>query len=143
MMRAATDLRVAGLACLNAVSHFDRIPAEALAELETAGHVSISNSRTGQVMPLGRAWFDDIATIDLTAIADEVAVPTLILQGEDDTNVLPSEGEALADWIPGNVYFTVPGGDHTFGARHPWAGWTTPLETVVEQLDAFLPANEG
>ena len=56
---------------------------------------------------------------------------------------LPAEGEALSEWIPGNVYFTVPGGDHTFGARHPWAGWTAPLDIVVEQLDAFLPANEG
>jgi pimeloyl-ACP methyl ester carboxylesterase len=143
MMRAASDLRIAGLACLNSVSHFDRIPAEGMAELEVSGHVSISNARTGQVMPLGRAWFDDIASIDLQAIADEVTVPTLILQGEDDQNVPPSEGEALADWIPGNVYFTVPGGDHTFGAKHPWVGWTAPLETVVEQLDAFIPANEG
>ncbi len=143
LMRAATDLRIAGLACLNAVSHFDRIPPEQMKELETAGHVSIPNARTGQVMPLGRAWFDDVATIDLEAIAEEVAVPTLVLQGEDDTNVTPDEGEKLADWIPGNVHFTVPGGDHTFGAKHPWQGWTSPLEVVVEQLDAFLPANEG
>jgi len=143
MMRASNDLRVAGLACLNAVSHLERIPTAALAELETSGKVSIPNARTGQTMPLGRPWFDDIAGIDLEAVADEVCVPTLVLQGEVDSSVLPSEGEALADWIPGNIYVPVPDGDHTFGAKHPWAGWTTPLEVVVDQLDAFLPASEG
>lgn len=143
MMRASDDLRIAGLACLNAVSHFDRVPAEMLGELDTVGHVTIPNARTGQQMPLGRAWFDDIASIDLAAVADEVAVPTLLLQGSEDTTVIPDEGEKLADWIPGNVYFEVPGGDHTFGAKHPWAGWTPALEFVVEQLDAFVPACEA
>jgi pimeloyl-ACP methyl ester carboxylesterase len=143
MMRAASDLRIAGLACINGVSYFDRIPEEAKAGLETDGYVSITNARTGQTMRLGSSFFKDVSSIDLEAVADEVAVPTLILQGENDNVVLPSEGVALADWIPGNVYFTVPGGDHTFGAKHPWGGWTDPLLLVVEQLDAFLPANEG
>ncbi len=142
LMRAASDRRLSGLACLNAVSHFNRVPEEGLAELEQAGRVSIPNTRTGQVMHLGRAWFDDIAEIDLQAIAEEVPVPTLVLQGDADTNVSPAEGEALADWIPGNVLFSVPGGDHTFGAKHPWAGWTPSLEMVNEQLDAFLPCDE-
>jgi pimeloyl-ACP methyl ester carboxylesterase len=143
ILQAAGDQRVAGLACLNSVSHLRRVPEQALEQLESLGHVVILNGRTGQQMPLGRPWFEDIDGIDLQNTAEELAAPTLLLQGSADQNVTPAEGEALADWIPGNVYYTVPDGDHTFGAKHPWAGWTPALESVVEQLDAFLPATEG
>ena len=33
----------------------------------------------------------------------------------------------------------VPDGDHTFGARQPFGGWTPPLEMVARELDEFLP----
>jgi len=143
LLRGLHDLRVSGLACLNGISHWQRMPPAEMARLEREGRVLVRNTRTGQDMPLGRAWFDDVARIDLAAAAQELTVPTLVLQGTQDETVLPSEGEALADWIPGAIHVAVPGGDHTFGARHPWQGWTPALEFVVEQLDAFLPACEA
>ncbi|MCB9899279.1 MAG: alpha/beta fold hydrolase [Planctomycetes bacterium] len=139
VLRAADDERIRSLGLLNAVSHFERVPPEGLALLEETGEVPIKNARTGQVMPLGRAWFDDLARIDVGAAARRVRVPTLVLAGVDDQTVLHLEAEALASWIGGAQLVDVEGGDHTFGAKHPWLGWTKPLELVVDELDAFLP----
>lgn len=140
LMQAAADPRVAGVALLNAISHTQRVPPEARAELEATGRVSIPNARTGQVMPLGRAWFDDADALVLEQVARAVAQPALVLQGAADATVTPNEGEALASWLPRAELVRVPDGDHTFGAKHPWLGWTAPLERALAELQRFLPA---
>jgi pimeloyl-ACP methyl ester carboxylesterase len=140
VLAAAADERITRLATLNGVSHLRRIQGEALEELERVGHVTVHNGRTGQDMPLGRAWFEGVERTDVEAAARALSIPALVVQGAEDPNVTPDEGAALAEWIDGARLVSVPGADHTFGARHPWAGWTDPLEQVVAELDAFLPA---
>jgi pimeloyl-ACP methyl ester carboxylesterase len=139
LMRASRDARVRSVASLNGVTHFARWPAEVLAELEAEGRVSIPNARTGQLMPLGRAWFEQALSTDLQACAAQLTVPALVLAGSEDETVPPSEARELHGWLSGSRLVEVPGGNHTFGARHPWAGWTPALETVASELDGFLP----
>jgi pimeloyl-ACP methyl ester carboxylesterase len=139
LLLAAADGRVASVAGLNSVGHFARIGPEGLAQLEREGRVDIPNARTGQLMHLGRPWFEDIARHDLRAACEGLTVPTLIVVGEADTSVPPDEGRQLARWIPGAQLVEVPGADHTFGAKHPWRGWTEPLRAACDALDAHLP----
>jgi pimeloyl-ACP methyl ester carboxylesterase len=142
ILRAAEDGRVVSVATLNGVSHLQRLgPAEA-ERARREGRVLVHNARTGQDMPLERAWFDDADRHDLETAATQVFVPALVLQAARDESVSPDEGAALAGWIAGSRLVTVPEADHVFGARHPFAGWTPALERVAKELDAFLPSVE-
>lgn len=136
---AGGDVELAALATLNGISHFLRVTDGQLQEMETTGRVVFENGRTGQRMPLGRAWFDEGGAFDMGALGRAITCPSLVIQGEADPVVTPDEGASLAAWIPGATLLSVPGADHTFGGRHPWAGWTPELERVSTALDDHLP----
>jgi pimeloyl-ACP methyl ester carboxylesterase len=139
MLRAADDGRVVQVATLNGVSRLDRFTPEQMDELEREGRVQIRNTRTGQDMPLGQAWFADARALDLEDAATQIFVPALVLCGDADTSVSPDESREINRWIAGSRLELVTGADPTFGARHPFAGWTPGLEHVARELDAFLP----
>lgn len=136
---ASEDGRITQVATLNGVAHFLRVTDDQLRILETEGRILIPNARTGQDMPLGRPWFESMDDTAVEDAAQMIFVPALILQGEADTAVTPDEGASINDWIPGSRLVLVPGGDHVFGARHPFVGWAPPLEQVASELDGFLP----
>lgn len=139
VVRASDDGRITQVATLNGVSHFERVPDEQKASLEMEGRVMIPNARTGQDMPLGKAWFETLDECDVEEAAEMIFVPALVIQGGDDASVTPDEGEAINSWIPGSRLVVVDGADHVFGAKHPFEGWTPQLETVATELDEFLP----
>jgi len=139
MLAAARDQRLARVCTLNGVSHFQRVPAEALQMLERDGYIVIPNARTGQDMPIGRSWFDDVEQYDLAATCHSLDKPALIVHGQEDTTVPPEEALALESWLAGSSRVEIPAGDHTLGARHPWQGWTDPLTSAAEVIDAWLP----
>ena len=139
VLRAADDARIVQVTALNALSDLARFSPAQLAELEREGRVLVRNQRTGQDLPLGRAWFEDAARHDVEGAATQVFVPSLVVYGESDESVEPDHSRRLNDWIAGSRLVGVPGAGHTFGAQHPFAGWTAPLEAVARELDAFLP----
>ncbi len=139
VLRAAEDGRITQVTTLNGCSHLERLPADEVQRGRAAGRLTVRNTRTGQDLPLDLAWLDDIRLHDVEAAATQIFVPALVVQGEADESVAPDEGRRLNEWIPGSRLVLVPGADHTFGARHPFAGWTPALETVARELDAFLP----
>jgi pimeloyl-ACP methyl ester carboxylesterase len=139
MLRAADDARIVQVATLNALARLDRFTPGQMDELEREGRVLVRNARTGQDMPLGRAWFEDARALDLEEAATQIFVPALVICGDADASVPPDESRAINQWIAGSRLEVVPGADHTFGARHPFEGWTPQLETVARELDSFLP----
>ncbi len=142
VLRAADDGRVVSVATLNGCSHLQRVPEPERQRALKEGRITVKNQRTGQDLPLERGWFDDIQQHDLESAATQVYVPALVIQALDDESVPPDEGRALSSWIAGSRLVEVPGADHVFGARHPFAGWTPALERVARELDAFLPTVE-
>lgn len=139
LLRAAEDGRITQVTTLNGCAHLQRFPADEVARARAAGRLVVRNARTGQELPLELAWLDDAARHDLEGAATQIFVPALVVQAEADEAVPPEEGRQLNAWIPGSRLVLVPGGDHVFGARHPFAGWTPALESVARELDAFLP----
>ncbi len=139
VLAAADDARIVQVGTLNGLGVLDRFSAADLDELERTGQVLIRNQRTGQDMPLGRAWLQDVRALDLEAAATQVFVPALVIAGVADERVPSSEARQLNGWIAGSRLVTVPGADHVFNCRHPFAGWTPALDVVARELDAFLP----
>ena len=99
--------------------------------------VEVANSRTGQQMPIGPGYWQDLEEnterLDVRAAAARVEVPWLIVHGEADETVSPNDARALFD-MAGDAaeLLLVEDADHTFGARHPWTGPTAELRAAAE-----------
>lgn len=139
VLRAADDARIVQVAALNGLADLDVLSPAQIDELQRNGKVVIKNQRTGQDMPLGKSWFDDARKADVEGAATQVFVPALIVCGASDESVRPEHSERLNSWIAGSRLTSVPGADHVFNCKHPFAGWTPQLEAVAKELDAFLP----
>jgi fermentation-respiration switch protein FrsA (DUF1100 family) len=67
-------------------------------------------------------------------------VPWLIVHGDVDEAVSVDDAASLATAAASDttVLRIVPGGGHTFGAKHPWAGGTPELQTAMDETVAWF-----
>ena len=145
IVQAARDARVKALVTWASVAGFQRYSAEELARWRREGRIEVVNTRTGQVLPMGLELLQDLernasGTLNVLAAARRVAVPWLIVHGSADESVPGEEAAqlAVASGSARTELFNVKGAGHTFGARHPWAGGTPELESVVARTAQFL-----
>ncbi len=150
IIQAARDPRIKALVTWAAVDHFLRWPTDVIQQWRETGTVDVVNQRTGQVLPIGRDALDDWDRygdnlLDVVAAAHRVRVPWLVVHGSEDATVPVEVGRILAE-VSGSAEteaLIVEGGNHTFGARHPWAGATAELDQVFEQTVRFLSRHIG
>jgi pimeloyl-ACP methyl ester carboxylesterase len=121
-----------------AISSVQRWPAEDRGPWRRAGKIAVTNTRTGQVLPLYPDVLDDIdqhgAALDILAAARRIQVPWLLIHGAEDESVRLSEAELLRSASPAerSRLLTVAGAGHTFGAVHPWQSSTPELDLVFD-----------
>ncbi|MDB4949744.1 MAG: Alpha/beta hydrolase family protein [Gemmatimonadetes bacterium] len=144
VLAAAGDPRVKALVTWAAIATVERWTPEQVAAWERGETVHIANSRTGQQMPVGPAYWKDVAEnrerLDVLAAAARVKAPWLIVHGDADTSVSVEDAEALFAAATGDdtELFTLEGADHTFGAVHPYRGATDDLHSAADAtLDWF------
>jgi uncharacterized protein len=147
VLAAAEDPRVDALVTWAAVADIPaRWTAEQVATWRAGGTVQIENARTGQRMPVGPAGWRELTAdperLDVLSAARRVTIPWLIVHGDADAAVPVEEGRRLFE-AAGDAaeLLVVEGGDHTFGARHPWAGATEELRLVVEATLEWFAAH--
>lgn len=144
VLATAADQRIGALVTWAAISTVERFGPEDVARWRAGQAVDVVNSRTGQVLPLYRDFLDDIErhreALDIPTAAGRIAVPWLLAQGSADPAVPPAEADVLAAAGGGKPLerLTVPGGGHTFGAVHPWAGSTPEFDLVSETTVRWL-----
>ena len=144
LLGAAERREAKALVTWASVSHFDRIGDEAvLAEWRRTGAFEVVNSRTGQKLPMGVAFLDDVLAnlerLDLAAAAGRVRVPWLLAHGRADETVPFAEAEALRAASGGRaLLLALDGAGHTFGAVHPFAGETAGLEEAASATVKLL-----
>jgi uncharacterized protein len=149
VLAAAEDRRVGALVTWAAVADFpSRWTPEQQATWRAGGTVEIENVRTGQQMPIGPAgWREhqaDPGRFDVTAAAARVAAPWLIVHGDADGSVPVADAHRLFDAAgEGAELMVVEGGEHGFGARHPYAGATPELRTVVDATVEWFETHLG
>ena len=137
VLAAAEDPRVDALVTWAAIADIAaRWTPEQVATWEAGGTVEIENARTKQRMPVGPAYWRDVqahrARLDIPAAAARVTVPWLIAHGDADASVPVDEGRRLFDAAGDTAeLLVVEGGDHVFGARHPYVGATPELRMVA------------
>jgi dipeptidyl aminopeptidase/acylaminoacyl peptidase len=144
LVGAAERREVRALVTWAAVSHFDRIADEAtLEEWRRTGVYEVVNSRTGQRLPMGVDFLDDVLRnlprLDLRAAAARLEAPWLIVHGLADETVPIDEARALHRASGKRAaLLALDGAGHTFGAVHPFAGPTPHLEEALGQTIEHL-----
>jgi len=147
VLQTAGDPRVRALVTWSAISTVERWPLEQRRTWRMAGRTDVTNSRTGQVLPLYPDVLDDIEQngprLDIEAAAGRVSVPWLIVHGTRDESVAFSEAERLKSVASGSQVRLLPieDGGHTFGAVHPWRASTPQLDRVFDATVSWLSAH--
>jgi dienelactone hydrolase len=137
LLGAAERPEVKALATWAAVSHFDRLADEAtLAQWRRTGVYEVVNARTGQILPMGVDFLDDVlgnrARLDLLGATRRLGVPGLVVHGRADETVPFAEGQELVAASGGRARLeAIDGAGHTFGAVHPFAGSTPHLTAAA------------
>lgn len=138
VLAAAEEPRVDALVTWAAIADIPGRWTEEQVERWRAGKtVKIANARTGQQMPIGPAYWEDVQAnadrLDITAAAGELDMPWLIVHGEEDSSVSADDARRLFDAAgEGAELLLVEEADHTFGAVHPYAGAPPALQTAAD-----------
>ena len=74
------------------------------------------------------------AAVDVSDLARQLRVPTLVLHAEGDRRVPMAEGRRLAGLIPGARFITLP------GANHALVEGSDALAVFLSEFDRFLGA---
>lgn len=148
LIHAAEDRSIASLATWSSIAGWDRYGPEAVAAWKRGESVPVANARTGQILPLGAGFWNDLEAnrnrYDLIARAAELDRPWLIVHGDQDETVPVEEARELHRAARGPAsggrvrLHEVHGAGHTFGAVHPFEGAPPPLlEATRETVEWF------
>ncbi len=146
LLKASEDKRIKKLVLWASVSEFDSFfrPAT-IEEWNKSGIVYAENKRTFQQLPIKKQLYDNYikhkSVLDVQKAAKILAIPLLIIHGEDDESVDIKHAESLYDIVKHSILIKVEAGGHTFGAKHPFdpeTDVTTMLEELVENTVEFL-----
>ncbi|MCS7458989.1 alpha/beta hydrolase [Paenibacillus doosanensis] len=139
---AAEHPQVKALVTWNGSAYADLFPAEFQAQVEKDGVAYVANARTKQEMPIRIEYFDDLKAsgerYDIVRRLAELNIPVLQVQGDQDSPRLQAGFEALRAGAPRHKTAVVAGGNHTFGAVHPFQGATPHLEEALQVSLRFL-----
>ena len=142
VLQTARDRRVRALVTWAAIGDVTRWDSRERQAWRAQGHLDVVNMRTGQVIPLSTAVLDEIESgapeLDIQGAAASITVPWLIIHGTADDAVSVEDAVRLArsSGRDSTKLVTIPGGNHGFGAGHPWA---PPVDAPIHQvLDATV-----
>lgn len=146
VLQAARDPRVKAVVTWAGIDHFLRWDEETIRKWRRDGRIEVVNTRTGEVLVILGDALRDIEqnrdAIDVVAAAGRLRIPWLIAQGSADATVPVDVAHHLAasSGSSRTELMIVEGGDHGFGAKHPWPGPNPMFEEVLERTVAFLSA---
>ncbi len=145
LLHAAAHTECRAIVTWAAIASYFRWGVEAVRRWRERGSLDIVNQRTGEVLPLGVAYLEDLAEheerLDPLAAAGRLQAPWLIVHGSVDEAVKVDEAGRLHSAAPTTTTdrVIIDGGSHTLGARHPWAGSTVQLDRAMDlTVDWFV-----
>ncbi len=144
-IQAEKDPRVNKLITWASIADFNSLwKQDQLAEWREKGVIYSYNTRTKQNTPLKVNLLYDLENhhkeFNILAAAARLKKPWLILHGDEDENVLPTEAQLLQEQNKEARFIIIPYANHVFGASHPWTKEELPLQLqlVCEKSVEFL-----
>ncbi|SEU29237.1 S9 family peptidase [Paenibacillus sp. NFR01] len=133
---------IAGVISWNGVTNLDLFNEGQKRDMREKGRSHVLNGRTGQQMPLDAVLLDDLerhaARYNLLERMKDAHFPVILIQGSEDGDHLRRGSAQLTALRPDIPWVQIPGGNHTFGAKHPFAGTTPQLEEALELTLQFV-----
>jgi len=123
---ASQDKRVSRLVTMASVAHYEqRFPkGEELSNWKEKGVYYIKNGRTHQEMPLYYQFYEDFLEnreqLDIIKSAKNLEKSHLIIHGDADPTVDVQDAKDLHRASEKSQLKIIRGGNHVFGASHPW-----------------------
>lgn len=149
ILKAAEHNNIASLATWAAVADFSRfITGQDIEDWKNSGVHFIENTRTGQMMPLYlqlyHDYFENHERLQIKSAMNRINKPVLLVHGTEDETVSISHGQELQRQNPEWArLIVIQGGDHTFGAGHPFLSELLPpqfQQVVIETVRFFKKA---
>jgi hypothetical protein len=133
---------VAGVVSWNGVTNVDLFSEKDKEVMRENGRTFTMNGRTKQNMPLGLEILQDMELnrqrYDIKGRITEAAFPIVLIQGSEDTQRLREGSAELVKLQPAVEWKQIPGGNHTFGAVHPYQGETEPLRQAIAETKSAI-----
>ena len=145
ILRAREDPRLGAVASWAGVSTLWRYSPREVQEWRDKGAMEFLNMRTMQRMRIDSGYLDDLeanrSRFDLIAAVQALAVPLLLVHGNEDSSVPADEARELHVAAAGRADLHLIGAaGHTFGAVHPWAGSTPAFDEATRVTIDWLHA---
>ena len=136
IVAARDDMRLDALVTWAGVANFDRWSEELKDQWRSDGRIHVTNTRTGQEMPLDVTLLEDFEThrerLEIEPAASSLRdLPWLMVHGKTDTSVPVSDAERLVVANPGARLELVDGAGHGFETAHPFERSTPELDQAV------------
>jgi len=147
VLLASSTPRLSALVTWSAIATVRRWTDEQMETWRRAGVYPVRNARTGEELLVGRGTLEDVernveGSLDIGAAASRLTCPWLLVHGTEDETVDFMEARLLAGAAPLVArLLSIDGAGHTYGAVHPFAGMTPPLDRVFDESIAFLSAH--
>lgn len=146
ILKAAEDTRVKKLVTWGAVNDLGKSwTPDFVKKWKQSGQIEVSNSRTGQQMPLNYSLYEDyqkhLDKLYIQSAVIKINIPFLIIHGRNDETVPVSAAYEMNDWNKDcTEIYIVEDANHVFGAKHPWDSDRLPDQTeeVMHKTLNFL-----
>lgn len=149
-IKAKEDQRITKLITIAGVSDFKvrfNIGSDEFKEWRTSGIKYVLNGRTKQNMPHYFQFYEDFANneqrLSIENAAKEIAIPHLIIHGDQDTSVKVDEAFAIHGWNKKSILKIIEGTNHVFDSAHPWNTEKLPnaMIRVCHLMTDFIKTN--
>ena len=133
-IKSEEDDRVSKVISLAGVCDFGKRTATSgdLDQWKKDGVKYVVNGRTKQQMPHFYQFYEDFKQnenrLTIQRAVASLAIPYLIIHGDNDTSVFIEEAKKLHFWDPNSQLEIVENADHVFNTRHPWEKGTLSKE---------------
>ena len=118
-----------GIAAWAAISNIER-RFHNIEEWKNDGVRFQKNGRTKQELPMKIDIYEDFILnserLNIMKFCRDSLTPTIVIHGEEDTSVLPSESIEISRWL-NTKPIMIKGAQHTFNSNHPWESEQLPL----------------
>lgn len=139
ILAAGGDARVRAVCALAPPATTRFTPPDLEAQVKALGHYPVLNTRTQQVLPVGRDFFVDAERHDVLDSAHKMSDrPVQVIVGDQDEAVSVEDARKIARAHGDGELVVVKGAGHTFGIKHPWAGTTPHFEEAMAAAIDFL-----
>lgn len=126
ILKTAEDSRIKKLITLASVCDFEKRTATIgnLEQWEKEGVKYVTNGRTKQQMPHYYQFYQDFIQnkdrLNIKAACKKLAVPHLIIHGQEDTSIKLTEAENIHKWNSTSKLCIIKNANHVFNTKHPW-----------------------